>query len=237
IPEPAETGRKETSQPKSNWDKRARKYPNRPNQPKRDKSAQKQLGQVGQKYLNRPETGRNCPKRSKIKIGRPGKKDPKYAKKPKEPKANQKVPRVFGPNEGQGSPFRADRRFLSQVALGHPGTRMDTKYAEDPAGPRNIEKISTCPHRVKVRKVKGRIFEHRSEQIGSCHVSHLRTHKKNSKEIQPKSRGERIIQRIRARHVSSKWQSVGRNSKIRFRLFRVLNLQIDISLDPKIGFT
>ncbi|KAH9311998.1 hypothetical protein KI387_027033, partial [Taxus chinensis] len=61
-------------------------------------------------------------------------------------------------------------------------------------------------------------------------------HKEISKEIPPKGRGERIIQRIRACHMLSKWQSMGRISKIRFCLFRALNLQIAITFDPELGF-
>ncbi|KAH9325841.1 hypothetical protein KI387_006019, partial [Taxus chinensis] len=63
-----------------------------------------------------------------------------------------------------------------------------------------------------------------------------RAHKENSKDSPPKSRRERIIQRIRACHVASKWQCAGKYFKIRFRLFRALNLQIDISFDPELGF-
>ncbi|KAH9297171.1 hypothetical protein KI387_028853, partial [Taxus chinensis] len=63
-----------------------------------------------------------------------------------------------------------------------------------------------------------------------------RAHKEISKESPPKGRGERIIQQVRACHVSSKWQSAGTNSKICFRLFRTLNLQIDITFDPELGF-
>ncbi|KAH9301717.1 hypothetical protein KI387_013300, partial [Taxus chinensis] len=145
------------------------KYPNRP---KRDKSAQKQLGQAGQKYPNRPkrdksaqktigtsgleipepaEPGRNCPKRSKIKIGRPGQKDPKYAKKPKEePKANQKVPRVFGQMRDKEAHFGGSGVFCPKQHwdIRDEWTRSTRK---DPAGPRNIEKLPRVLIGVKVK--------------------------------------------------------------------------------------
>ncbi|KAH9292642.1 hypothetical protein KI387_042172, partial [Taxus chinensis] len=36
------------------------------------------------------------------------------------------------PNEGQGSPFQADRRILAQTALGHPGQKTMREEREKP---------------------------------------------------------------------------------------------------------
>ncbi|KAH9290475.1 hypothetical protein KI387_034592, partial [Taxus chinensis] len=54
------------------------------------------------------------------------------------------------------------------------------------AGPRTNQKPPRVLIGEKVRKVKGRVFEHRAEPIGSCHVSHLRAHEEISKESPPK---------------------------------------------------
>ncbi|KAH9314565.1 hypothetical protein KI387_023192 [Taxus chinensis] len=41
---------------------------------------------------------------------------------------------------GRASPFRANRRFLSQAALGHP-ERKNAKYTEEPNQPRTNQKL------------------------------------------------------------------------------------------------
>ncbi|KAH9318034.1 hypothetical protein KI387_019803, partial [Taxus chinensis] len=107
----ARTGRFSENQhkePKSNWDKRA-------------------------ENTRTGRTGRNCPKRSKIKIGRPGQKDPK-TRASRRSRKNQKVPRVV-----PKGPKIPNRGFCPKSR--DKSGRMDAKYAEDPAGPRTIEKL------------------------------------------------------------------------------------------------
>ena len=55
-------------------------------------------------------------------------------------------------NEGRESPFRADRRFLSQTTLGHPG-QMDAMDAKEPAGPRT-NRIATRVAGERVQRSK-----------------------------------------------------------------------------------
>ncbi|KAH9301649.1 hypothetical protein KI387_013232, partial [Taxus chinensis] len=136
------TSRKETSQPKSNWDKRARN-------------------------TRTGRTGRNCPKRSKIKIGRLGQKDPKYAKKPKEPKANQKVPRVFGQMRDKEAHFRWIGGFCPKQHwdIRDEWTRSTrkTRQAREPL--RNCHVSSR-----KSRRVKGQDLKRWPEPIEIGHV-------------------------------------------------------------------
>ncbi|KAH9315473.1 hypothetical protein KI387_024100, partial [Taxus chinensis] len=69
------------------------------------------------------------------------------------------------------------------------------------------------------------------------HVSKLGPTRKFQKGQPAEKTEEReLLSPIRACHVSSRWQSAGRISKIRFRLFRALNLQIAITIDPELGF-
>ncbi|KAH9332005.1 hypothetical protein KI387_004113, partial [Taxus chinensis] len=59
------------------------------------------------------------------------------------------------PNEGQGSPFRADQRFLSQAALGHPGTNGGEVRGRSRIRPEDQSEAATCPHKRKVKKSMG----------------------------------------------------------------------------------
>ncbi|KAH9325653.1 hypothetical protein KI387_005831, partial [Taxus chinensis] len=74
------------------------------------------------------------PKQRKFVLGHLSRRDARDAdsRKSREP---IRLRHVSSANEGRGSPFRADRRFLSQAALGHPG-QMDAVDAKEPKGPR-----------------------------------------------------------------------------------------------------
>ncbi|KAH9312416.1 hypothetical protein KI387_027451, partial [Taxus chinensis] len=89
------------------------------------------LGQIDAKDANRPVR----PKRETFKhwdILAAGTRGMRIAEKAE---SQSDCGHVSSADKGQGSPFRADRRFLSQTALGHPGQK-DAKGAKEPAGPR-----------------------------------------------------------------------------------------------------
>ncbi|KAH9317445.1 hypothetical protein KI387_019214, partial [Taxus chinensis] len=99
------------------------------------------------KDANRPVR----PERETFALGHLGRKDARDvdSRKSREP---IRLHHVSSADKGQGSPFRADRRFLSQTALEHLGQK-DAKGTKEPAGPRTNQ-IMTRVTREKVKKSK-----------------------------------------------------------------------------------
>ncbi|KAH9320803.1 hypothetical protein KI387_015442, partial [Taxus chinensis] len=192
--EPAEPGGKGPDSPKAKWDKRAKKA----RTGRTGQKSSRQCESSWDKGTGGTRKGGSAEgKENRTVSGTVGTKRPELAGSTEMGTNSLKQIGTSGTEVrgGRGKPGSAGKKNFRNNSLGQMGQmdanrpvrlksaqgarsiwdiRDETAQGRERAGrPVDQPYHDTCPHKRKVRKSKGRVFEHRSEPMGWCHVPQL----------------------------------------------------------------